>query len=78
MELIAECEPLAQFELDPAPGISLLEADHVPLDRTAFGRAAADHAADAIFGHKIEGALGAALERLPAFDRLNVPAPAPR
>jgi len=47
--------------------IGLLEADHVPLDGTAFGRAAAEHAGDAVFRHEVEGALGAALDRLPAF-----------
>ena len=31
-------------------------------DGAAFGRAAADHAADAVFRHEIEGAIGAALE----------------
>src|SRR4051794_13937125 len=69
MELVAERQPLAEFELDAALGISLLEADHVPFDRAALGRAAADHAADAVFGHEIESALRAALDRLPAFDR---------
>ena len=69
VELVAERQPLAEFELDAAPGVSRLEAEHVPLDRAAFGRAAADHAADAVFRHELEGALGAALDRLPAFDR---------
>src|SRR3954453_22033300 len=69
MELIAERETLAEFELDASLGISLLEADHVPFDRAALGRAAADHAADAVFGHEIKSALRAALDRLPAFDR---------
>jgi len=69
VELVAEREPLAEFELDAAPGIGRLETEHVPLDRAAFGRAAADHAADAVFRHEVEGALGAALDRLPAFDR---------
>ena len=32
------------------------------------GRAAADHAADAVFRHEVEGALRATLDRLPAFD----------
>jgi hypothetical protein len=41
----------------------------VPLDGAAFGRAAADDAADAVFRHELEGAFGAALDRLPAFDR---------
>ena len=69
MELVAEREALAEFELDAAPGVGRLKTDHVPLDRTAFGRAAADHAADAVFRHELEGALRAALDRLPAFDR---------
>jgi hypothetical protein len=29
----------------------------VPLDGAAFGRAAADHAADAVFRHELEGAI---------------------
>jgi hypothetical protein len=37
----------------------------VPLDRSALGRAAADHAADTVFRHKVEGALGAALDADP-------------
>src|SRR6516225_11926753 len=69
VELVAERQPLAQFELDAAPGIGGLEAEHVPLDGTAFGRAAADHAADAVLSHELEGAVGPALDRLPAFDR---------
>jgi hypothetical protein len=69
VELVAERQPLAEFELDAAPGVGGLEANHVPLDGTAFGRAAADHAADAVSRHEFEGALGAALDRLPAFDR---------
>ena len=36
----------------------------MPLDRTALGRAATDHAVDAVFRHEVEGALGAALGRL--------------
>ena len=44
MELIAERQPLAEFELDAVALIGLLEADHVALDGAAFGRAAADHA----------------------------------
>jgi hypothetical protein len=39
------------------------------LDGSALGRAAANHAADAVASQEIEGALGAALDRLPAFDR---------
>jgi hypothetical protein len=35
VELIAEREPLAQFELDAAALIGRLETEHVPLDRTA-------------------------------------------
>src|SRR6266478_6454878 len=62
VELVAERQPLAQFELDAAPGVSRLEAEHVPFDRTALGRAAADHAADAVLGHEIEGALRSALD----------------
>jgi hypothetical protein len=46
-----------------------LKADHMPLDGTAFGRAAVDRAADAVLDHKVESAVGAALDRLPAFDR---------
>ena len=65
VEVVAERQPLAQFELDPAPGLSRLEAEHVPLDRSALGRAAADHAADTVFRHKVEGALGAALDADP-------------
>src|SRR3984893_7604731 len=69
VKLVAERQPLAQFELDAAPGVGRLEAEHVPLDGTTFGRAAADHAADAVLRHEVEGALRAALDRLPAFDR---------
>src|SRR5580704_6307421 len=61
VELIAERQPLAQFELDAAPGISRLEAEHVPLDGTALGRPAADQAADAVLCNELEGALRAAL-----------------
>ena len=68
MELIAEREALAEFELDAAARIGGLEADHVPLHRAALGRATADDAADAVLGHKVKGAVGAALDRLPAFD----------
>ena len=35
----------------------------------ALGRAAADHALDAVLHHEIERAGRAALDRLPAFDR---------
>jgi hypothetical protein len=52
MELVAERQPLAQFDLDAAALIGLLEADHVPLDGPAFGRADADHATDAVFAMK--------------------------
>jgi len=69
VEVVAEREALAEFEFYAAPGVSGLETERVPLDRAAFGRAAADHAADTILRHKVEGALGAALDRLPAFDR---------
>jgi hypothetical protein len=65
VELIAERQPLAQFELDAAPSISRLEPDHVPLDRAAPG-----HAADAVFRHEVEGPLGAALAaKQQAWDR---------
>jgi len=33
----------------------------VPFDCAAFGRPAADHAADTVFRHEVEGTLGAAL-----------------
>src|SRR6516164_8641007 len=56
VELVAERQPLAQFELDAAALVGLLEAEHVPLDRAAFGRPAADHAADAVFRHEISSA----------------------
>src|SRR6516225_7347272 len=69
VELVAEREALAEFELDPTLRISRLEAGHVPLDCPSFGRTAADHAADAVFRHEAEGALGPALDWLPAFDR---------
>jgi hypothetical protein len=42
VKLVVERQPLAQFELDAALGIGGLEADHVPLDGTALGRAATD------------------------------------
>jgi hypothetical protein len=41
----------------------------VAVDGAALGRAAADHAADAVLGHEVEGARRARLDRLPAFDR---------
>ena len=44
VELVAEREALAEFELDAAPRVSRLETEHVPFDRAAFGRAAADDA----------------------------------
>jgi hypothetical protein len=44
VELVAEREALAQFEVDAAALIGGLEAEHVPLDRAALGRAAADYA----------------------------------
>ena len=54
------------FELDAAALIGFSEAEHVPFDGAALRRGAAD----TIFRHRIESALGAALDRLPAFDRL--------
>ena len=65
VEPVAERQPLAEFELDAAPGVSRLEAEHVPLDCAAFARAAADDAADTVFRHELEGALGAALDADP-------------
>src|SRR4029077_2795251 len=41
VKLVAEREALAEFELDAAPRVSRLEADHVPLDGGGLGRAAA-------------------------------------
>src|SRR5207247_8237689 len=64
-----EREALAEFELDAAARIGGLKPEHVPLYRAALGRTAADDAVDAVLGHEIEGAVGAALDRLPAFDR---------
>ncbi len=69
VELEAERQLLAEFELDAATRVGGLEPDHVPLDSAALGRAAADHARDAVLGHEVESALRAALDRLPAFDR---------
>ena len=69
MELVAERQPFAEFELDAAPGVGCLKADHVPLDSAALGRAATNDAAYAVLRHKIEGAFRTALDRLPAFDR---------
>ena len=34
-KLVAERQPLAEFEFDAAPGISRLETEHVPLDCSA-------------------------------------------
>ena len=51
-------------------GVRGLEIDHVTMHRAALGRAAANDAADAVFGHEVEPALRAALDRLPAFHRL--------
>ena len=65
----AERQALAEFEVDAAAGIGGLEPDHVSLDSTTFRRAAADDTANAVLGHKVEGALRTALDRLPAFDR---------
>src|ERR1700730_13130441 len=73
VELEAERQALAEFELDAAAGISGLEPEHVPLHRAALGRAAADDAVDAVLGHEVESAVGAALDRLPAFDRQALP-----
>src|SRR6516165_2788064 len=53
-------------------------AEHVPLDRAAFGRPAADYAADAILRHKLEGALGAALDRTASIRPAAAPAPESR
>src|SRR5438132_6162977 len=69
MELEAERETLAELELDAAARVGGLEPGHVPLHRAALGRAAADDAAYAVLRHEIEGAVRAALDRLPAFDR---------
>src|SRR5215831_16870527 len=69
VKLEAQRKPLAELELDAAARIGGPEADHVPLDGAALGRAAADDAADAVLGHEVEGPLRAALDRLPAFDR---------
>ena len=63
VELVAERQPLAQFELDAAALVGLLEAEHVPLDRAAFGRPAADHAADAVFRHEISSAAPLAIDK---------------
>src|SRR5213078_4759269 len=52
-----------------AARIGGLKPEHVPLYRAALGRTAADDAVDAVLGHEVEGAVGAALDRLPAFDR---------
>jgi len=65
VELVAERQPFAEFEADAALRVGRLETEHVPLDSTPFGRAAADHAADAVFRHELEGALGAALDADP-------------
>ena len=65
VEVVAERQPLAPFEVDATAGVRHLETEHVPLDRSALGRAAADHAADTVFRHKVEGALGAALDADP-------------
>jgi FtsP/CotA-like multicopper oxidase with cupredoxin domain len=40
-----------------------------PYKHTINVKPAADHAANALLGHEVEGAVGAALDRLPAFDR---------
>jgi len=59
VELVAERQPLAQFELDAAALLALLEAEHVPLDRAAFGRPAAD----AVFRHEISSAAPLAIDK---------------
>ena len=63
VELVTERQPLAQFEPYPAQRIGGLEAEHVPLDRAAFGRPAADHAADAVFRHEISSAAPLAIDK---------------
>src|SRR6185437_5582792 len=69
VELVAERQTLAEFDVDAAPLVGRLEPEHVAFDRAAFGRAAADDAADAVLRHEIEGAVGPALDRLPTLDR---------
>ncbi len=68
-EVEAEAQPLAELEVHAFLGMRLLPVEHDVVHRPAFGRAAADHALDAVLGHEVERALGRALHRLPAFDR---------
>jgi hypothetical protein len=71
METVAERRRLVLFELDTAPGVSRLEADHVALDGTALGRAAANHAADAVFAKKSKARSEPLWIGLSAFDPLS-------
>ena len=65
----AETQPLAQFEMLAAPRMRFLPSEDYPVHRPAFGRAAADQSSYPVLCHKIHGPRGAALDRLPAFDR---------
>ena len=47
-----------------------LPVDNHLVHGAALGGAAPEHALDAVFGHELEGARGAALDWLPAFDGL--------
>src|SRR5215472_9558957 len=69
IEMESEAQPLAHFEVDAAPLMRLLPAQHDAVHRAALGRPAADEAPDSVLCHKVHGSRGAALNGLPAFYR---------
>ena len=69
IEMEAETQPLAQFEMLAAPRMRLLPSEDDLVHRAALGRAAADQPLDPVLCHEVHGPRGAALNRLPALDR---------
>src|SRR5919201_1981719 len=66
IEVEAETETFAQFQLLPYAGVCLLPHQDYPVHGPTFGGTTAYHAFDAMPGHKIHGPLRAALNGLPA------------
>ena len=56
VEVEAEAQPLAELDLLAELGVRLLPAEHDLVHRAALGRAAADHALDAVLGHELQRA----------------------
>jgi hypothetical protein len=69
MKKWAEAQPLAELDLFADLGVRRLPGEHHLVHGPALGRAAADHALDAVLGHELQRARRAALDRLPALHR---------